>query len=364
MIAQFDDCRSSLTLDDLCKFIRLRVDRTCQRKILPDQDAALITNIVKRVVFVDVPAPTPHDIAVRLAEQRKRLFIPLRVPAVERVQRHPVRTLAKDRHAVCQHLEFSVVTRHKIRLYFECTDPQVQFPHVLHLSVVQQLHLCAVKAGRAVASGPPQLRLRHPEAQFVRAELHAYRFTERAFRTRAAHLHRKPLQHRVFRCKTELQQYLRTFPVRAQRCHIHFFKICVPLWADGNAPPQPGGHKARRDIPAEHMARLAHTDHLVRVLPPRAAHAHGIIHIPGGVHRGADVHGDLIFTLPQRFCDVEPVFQHHIVRLAHCRPVQIHRRKGVHAVQAQHRAAIRQRLRRNERARVPPLVKLTGTERI
>ena len=43
---------------------------------------------IERVVFVDVPAPAPHDIVVRLAEQRKRLFIPLRVPAVERVQRH------------------------------------------------------------------------------------------------------------------------------------------------------------------------------------------------------------------------------------------------------------------------------------
>lgn len=313
-------------------------------KIMPDQDAALITNIVKRVVFVDVPAPAPHDIAVRLAEQRKRLFIPLRVPAVERVQRHPVRTLAKDRHAVCQHLEFSVVTRHKIRLYFECTDPQVQLPHVL-------APLRGAAAPPAFGKGWPgrSLWATTASAPAPRSSVRQSRTSRVPFRrkelsrTRAAHPHRKPLQHRVFRCKTELQQYLRTFPVRAQRCHVHFFKICVPLWADGNAPPQPGGHQSAARYPSRtYGPACAHRSSRPCAPTPGRARPWGTPY-SGRRSPWSGCARQPHFHPPARSCDVEPVFQHHIVRLAHCRPVQIHRRKGVHAVQAQHRAAVRQR---------------------
>ena len=87
----------------------LRIQPTGHHKVLPDQNAVLITEIIQIIIFVNIAAPQPNGVTANLIQQLTSLWQTLPVSGVERIHRHKICTQNKNFFSVYEKLEF---TRH------------------------------------------------------------------------------------------------------------------------------------------------------------------------------------------------------------------------------------------------------------
>ena len=90
MVTQLSYHRDRFPPHHLQKLRRLRVDRASHGKVLPNHDPIPVADIEERVVFVNISAPTPQEVASQVDEKREYFLVPRGVAAVECIGRHPV----------------------------------------------------------------------------------------------------------------------------------------------------------------------------------------------------------------------------------------------------------------------------------
>jgi hypothetical protein len=152
-----------------------RIDAARIDAVLPDQDAVAVAEVVEVLLFVEATAPDAAclvwpGVADQLFERSARPAVALQ-PRREGVGRDPVRSLGKDRHAVDDKGE-GVAPLVSFLAQLDSAQAKLKMPRIdAHTGLLQQ-HLDRIERLRAVAVGPPDLRIVDRQRQRDMAALH------------------------------------------------------------------------------------------------------------------------------------------------------------------------------------------------
>ena len=90
VVAQAANDDGRFLIHQLQEVRRLRIQRAGHAEIVPDHDAIFVAQVEQAVILIHVASPQAHDVAAGFRKQFYGTIVALRVPAVERVHRHPV----------------------------------------------------------------------------------------------------------------------------------------------------------------------------------------------------------------------------------------------------------------------------------
>src|SRR5664280_2316326 len=137
----------------------LRVGRACQREVLPDHHAELVTRLVEGLLLVQAAAPDAEQVDSCVLGLLHALAVPLRRDAAgEGVVGDPVHATAEDLDAVDREPEgCALVVGIRRRVELDLTEAGALVDRVENARVVVERHLDVVQRLLAKTVGPPWL---------------------------------------------------------------------------------------------------------------------------------------------------------------------------------------------------------------
>ena len=308
-------------------------------EVLPDHDAVAVAEFIEAVVLIHVAAPAAYHVAVQVRAERDGLVHPLRVAAVEGVQRHPVGAVDEDGLPVDDEAEAPGRLREvdfvEIELHLADADPLLV--HGQDGAVVGDQFAAGVVQGRlAVATRPPEVDVVEVDLLpqgVIDAGLGALvddlavpaQGPDRAGVVEALH------GHLVLRIREDFSRPGRY--IHIGRHPIHVAEVDGLDRAERDASPQAGADHAGQDVPAEGVRGLADIDALRRRGMAEAdGPEEGFAPVQDG---GLDDDFKAVAFRLEQVGDVEDVLDHHVLRAPYVLPVEPDVGNGVDAVEAQ-----------------------------
>ena len=329
------------------ELLRFGIDGARHHEILPNGDAVLVAEIVKRVFFVYAAAPDADGVAVQVFEQVERDRKPLRTARKHRVRGDVVR--AEAEHFVAVYLKAELAA--SLRVRYGCAverrgaDAGFQRLRFDGFAAADELDLHVVKVGLAHALRRPEHRVWDVDIDSACAGGRGS--AEGAPAADAGDDDFATLFGLVFDADDRLA------PNDLFRVKIHALYQLGRFIHERNAFENRAAHKPRKDVPAVCERRLAEGHGAVAVIRHAVFPRGG-----GGVlehRRGQDMHKQLVDALADAFGG-EIVRNERVIRFAELHAVEEDFGDGVNAVEAQRRNAIRGRV--VEAARVPQVLAL------
>ena len=290
------------------------------------------------MIFVHVAAPAAHDIASRIRQQRHGCRQPRRIPAVKRVQRHPVAALAQDGTAVGPDQEFARIAGSRVQRQLQTPNADSLRTLIHDLAVMQQSQGHGIKRLFAIAPGPPEFSVWHMKIHPAADKIGVLSDGKHAFAALAFQLQLKSIQRiRIGFVAVAQGQFRAAIGGNRPGGIIGFQNAGGLAFFQPYLPPHPCRQEPAHNIPAK--GRSGHPQPLELTDFPIGAHC-GHFRLSGGIDGGGNAHGQTVgLAVAQLIGYVKCMGDERIGAFAHHIIIQKHLRDVVQPFKHQHPSA-------------------------